>query len=150
MKKHLRLAGIFIIIVGIAIMIDSYTELKLGNFHHPDSGFLPFWYGLGLVIFSTALVINNLGSDVKPMPFWQKRQWLKPLVAALIVMVYSVVMEGIGYILSTFLFLLAWQAILEREKWLKTLSISVIGTIAMYLIFEHMLGVPLPAGILSL
>lgn len=150
MKKHLRVAGIFIIIVGLAVMFNSYTELKMGDFHHPDSGFLPFWYGLGLVILSAVLVITNLGTGGKPTPFWQKGQWLKPLIAALTVLVYGVIMEGVGYILSTFLFLLIWQAILEREKWLKTISISVIGTIAMYLIFEHLLGVPLPAGILAL
>ncbi|MGI6285340.1 tripartite tricarboxylate transporter TctB family protein [Neomoorella humiferrea] len=150
MKKHLRTTGLFLIIVGVALMVDSVVVLKLGNYHHPDSGFLPFWYSLLLVIFSLALVISNLGADGRPQPFWGTLQWVKPLIAALIIGLYGVIMEEIGYMLATFIFLLAWETFLEHEKWLKTLVISVIGTISLYLIFEHMLGVPLPAGIFAL
>ncbi|MGB9662755.1 MAG: tripartite tricarboxylate transporter TctB family protein [Moorellaceae bacterium] len=150
MKRHSRIAGVFLIIVGVLIMVDSYFELKLGNFRHPDSGFLPFWYGLGLVVLSMVLVLTHLGADKEPLPFWSKGQWVRPLMAVIIVLIYSLILESLGYVLSTFLFLLSWEAIIEREKWGKTLSICVLGTLAMYVIFERLLGVPLPTGILGL
>ncbi|WP_406677879.1 tripartite tricarboxylate transporter TctB family protein [Moorella sp. ACPs] len=150
MQKHLRIAGVFIIIIGIAVMINSYTELKLGDFHHPDSGFLPFWFGLALVFFSSLLVLQNLKTIDESVPFWKKGQWIKPLIAVLSVLVYGMIMELAGYLLSTLLFFLTWQAIIERERLVKTISISILGTIVMYLIFERWLGVPLPQGVLGL
>jgi hypothetical protein len=149
-KKHIRTTGVFLIIVGVAIMVDSVMVLKLGNYHNPDSGFLPFWYSLLMVIFSLVLVISNLGADDRPQPFWESLQWVNPLIAVIIIGLYGFIMEKLGYLLATFIFLLVWEKLLEHEKWLKTLVISVFGTISLYLIFEHMLGVPLPAGIFAL
>jgi hypothetical protein len=57
-------------------------------------------------------------------------------------------MEPLGYMLSTFIFLVAWQFAIEREKWLKTGAIAIIGTVAMYAIFSYLLRVPLPEGLL--
>jgi hypothetical protein len=149
-KRHERIAGIFLIIVGIATAIYSYYELKLGEFRHPDSGFLPFWCGLALIIFSIVWIKSNWGPVDNPVPFWEKSQWIKPLIAVVAMLVYGWSMEGIGYLLSTFIFLLAWEAIIEREKWFKTLVISIVGTTVMYFLFERMLGVPLPPGVFAL
>ena len=57
---------------------------------------------------------------------------------------YGWAMEAVGYITSTLIFMIAWQQIIEREKWLKTMLISVLGTLAMYALFVYLLRVPIP------
>jgi hypothetical protein len=53
-------------------------------------------------------------------------------------------METVGYITSTLIFMVAWQQIIEREKWVKTMVISLAGTFAMYALFVYLLRVPIP------
>jgi uncharacterized MnhB-related membrane protein len=59
-------------------------------------------------------------------------------------------MIPLGYILSTLIFLVSWQLMIEREKLLKTAIITIVGTAIMFFLFYYLLGVPLPEGILSI
>ena len=42
------------------------------------------------------------------------------------------------------LFVIAWQKVIEHEKWLKTMIIALLGTFAMYALFVYLLKVPIP------
>ena len=57
---------------------------------------------------------------------------------------YGLAMETLGYISSTLVFMVAWEKIIEREKWVKTMVISLLGTLAMYALFVYFLKVPIP------
>lgn len=150
MKRHERIAGLFLLLVGVAVAIDSYFSLGFGSFLVPGAGFLPFWYGVALAVLSAIWVLGNRGPEENPIPFWEKGHWVRPVIAFIAMVVYGWLMDKLGYVLSTFLFVIAWQQLIEREKWGKTLLISVLGTAAMYLLFGHFLRVPLPQGILPL
>jgi hypothetical protein len=53
-------------------------------------------------------------------------------------------METSGYISSTLIFVVAWQRIIEHEKWIKTIIIAVLSTVAMCALFVYLLKVPIP------
>ena len=57
---------------------------------------------------------------------------------------YGWAMETVGYITSTLIFMVAWQQIIEREKWIKTMSSRSSGRVAMYALFVYLLKVPIP------
>ena len=144
------MAGLFLAAAGIAAAVHSYLNLKLGKLSHPDSGFMPFIASCVLVIFSATWVLTSLGPDEEPEPFWGKGEWLRPLLALVLMIGYGLTMEPLGYLLSTLAFMLAWQFLVERAKPGAAAVISVISTAAMYLVFARLLGVPVPAGILAL
>ncbi len=148
MKRYVRFLGIILIILGAAITYYSCVTLELGTIVQPGSGFFPFWCGVFLVIFNTILVIYNIKKDEQPRNFWEKGQWIKPTSALFVVIIYASVMEWLGYVLSTMFFLLVWQLLVEREKWIKTTIITVSGTCVMYLLFVQLLKVPVPKGFL--
>ncbi|HYF79365.1 MAG TPA: tripartite tricarboxylate transporter TctB family protein [Symbiobacteriaceae bacterium] len=150
MKKHERIAGLFLIMAGIATGIHSWWNLHLGSLRHPDSGFQPFLASVLLVAASTVWVLGSLGRDEDPQPFWAKGGLVRPALACLFILVYAWSMVPVGYVLSTLLFMLLWQFLLERERWLRAAVISLISTAAMWLIFAKLLAVPLPEGIFKL
>lgn len=150
MKRHERIAGLFLLLVGVAVAVHSYFSLGFGSFLVPGAGFLPFWYGVALAILSAIWVLGNRGPEENPVPFWDKGQWVRPTIAFLAMLAYGWLMDKLGYVLSTFLFVIAWQQLIERERWGKTLLISVLGTAAMYILFGRFLRVPLPQGIFPL
>ena len=72
------------------------------------------------------------------------------LLSVAIMFTYAALMETLGYTLSTLVFLVAWQVLIEHEKWRKTAIIAIVGTASMYVIFVYLLGVALPDGIFGI
>jgi putative tricarboxylic transport membrane protein len=148
-KKYDRIAAAFLALVGIAAGVHAWVNLHLGSMKLPDSGFMPFIAGTVLAVSSILWFLQSMGADANAHPFWEGRGWLKPTLAAVMMLFYAFTRDKIGYLLSTLVFMLIWQFFLEREKWLKATLVSAIATLAMWLLFSKLLGVPLPTGILG-
>ena len=144
MKRHERIASVFVVIGGVAIVYYGCAVLKLGSIFRPDAGFLPFLSGIALIILGACwfVISGGLGRDQES--FFEKGRWVKPAMAIGLMLVYAWAIETVGYITSTLLFMAAWQLLLEREKWFKTILIALLGTLAMYLLFNRFLKVPVP------
>jgi hypothetical protein len=63
-----------------------------------------------------------------------------------LVVAYAWLFERAGYFLSTVLFMVAWQKMVERESWLKSALVAVLCAGAMYALFSFLLKGVLPAG----
>jgi cellulose synthase/poly-beta-1,6-N-acetylglucosamine synthase-like glycosyltransferase len=61
-----------------------------------------------------------------------------------LMLIYAWTIETFGYITSTLVFMVAWEKVIEHEKWFKTALISVLGTLTMYALFVYLLKVPIP------
>jgi putative tricarboxylic transport membrane protein len=142
-KKYERITAVVTSLGGVVIMYYAWGTLKLGSIHVPDAGLLPFLCGVGLAVLGIIWLLVLQWSKAKEGPS-EKRLWHRPLISLLLMVIYGWAMETIGYISSTLLFVIAWQQIIEREKWVKTMIIAVLGTVAMYALFVYLLKVPIP------
>jgi len=122
----------------------------MGKWSRPGPGFFPFGLGIVLTILSFALVFRHWKKDPTPAPFWPGRTWLRPLLGVAILVFYALVVDFVGFIPTTFIFLVIWMWVIERLRWRTIISISIGTTIALYLIFTLFLEVPLPHGFLGL
>jgi putative tricarboxylic transport membrane protein len=121
----------------------------MGRVKHPGPGFLPFGLALCLIILSLALIFKSWKGDVSPAPFWPRRTWLRPLLGVIIFIFYALVIQRLGFILSTLLFLVIWMRLIERARWRTLIGISIATTAGLYFIFVFFLEVPLPKGFLK-
>lgn len=64
------------------------------------------------------------------------------------VIIYLVALYYVGFIISTVLFLPSLMWILGTESKVKPLIIAVVATALMFMLFDLLLGVPLPMGLL--
>jgi putative tricarboxylic transport membrane protein len=117
----------------------------MGSFRHPGVGFLPFGLCIVLILFSLALIISRWKKGAS-VPFWSRRTWLRPLLGVVLLGLYALVIETLGFPLTTFAFLLIWMGVIERIHWLKMISVSLGVTLVLYLIFGVFLEVPVPMG----
>lgn len=115
----------------------------------PGPGFFPFLLAIVLALFALALIYQNWARDKLSLPFWQRYSWLRPLLGLIILTGYAVLLNSLGFIISTFLFLIVWMAVIERLRWKTILGVSIATTVALYLIFGLLLDVPLPKGLLA-
>jgi hypothetical protein len=149
-KKYERIAALFLMILSVTTGQYSIFTLKLGSMQLPAAGFMPLLASAVLFVASFLWLLGALGQDPDPRPFWEARGWLKPLLAAAVVFAYAFIMDEAGYLLSTLVFMLSWQFIIEREKPVKAAIIAVVTTLAMWLLFSKLLNVQVPAGILPI
>lgn len=146
MNKSERYTALLLILAGIAVTYYSYHDLQLGQIIAPDAGFMPFIVGLGLTILGAIWILTGkkVAAETDEASKFFAKLWYKPAIAVGLMFVYAWAIEAWGYILSTLVFMLAWQIVIEREKWFKTLCISTLGTAAMYFLFSYLLKVPVP------
>ena len=120
----------------------------MGRVKHPGPGFLPFGLAICLIILSLALILKSWKGDISTIPFWPQRTWLRPLLGVSIFIFYALVIKRLGFLLTTFFFLIIWMRLIERVRWRTLIGISIGTTAGLYLIFVFFLEVPLPTGFL--
>ena len=148
MTRQERNAGLVFILFGLAVAMYSVTALSTGTIKQPGPGLFPLICGGGIVGLCLLWIFRG-SEQICSEPLWEEKQWIRPVIAVIVLLVYTALMEDLGYPLSTLVFLVAWQRFIENAGWRRTAVISVVGTVAMYILFVYLLSVPLPLGILD-
>jgi putative tricarboxylic transport membrane protein len=79
---------------------------------------------------------------------WPKRVvLLRQLVLVAALVGYALVLEPVGFVASTFL-IVGFMALLLGARWWQAGLTGVASSLALYLLFNSVLGLPLPGGIL--
>ena len=115
-------------------------------------GFLPFTMSLLVGVLAAVLLIGVLKGRVKikEEPICQPGGATRVITVLALLALYLILIEAIGYTLSTFLFFAASIHFLARGRVLKTVLTSAGFTFFLYAIFRLWLKSPLPGGFLGL
>ena len=157
MKKYLFADGLIWILLGIGMCLGS-INLKLGDLHTPGAGFLPFFAGALLAIFGLILMLSSLISRArqeKDAEDWRalaKRRWrsfLNPLLSVVILLLYILLLEPFGFLLTTFVCLLLLFKLSEPRRWVTPVILSSSTAVLSYLVFSVWLQCQLPKGLLK-
>jgi putative tricarboxylic transport membrane protein len=148
MAKAQRIAAVLFTMLGIYVIAYSLVQLEVGAINKPGSGFFTLICGLGIFILSVLWMVFGFRGQENTAPLWDTRQWLAPLLAVAVTLAYALLMESLGYVLSTAVFIVLWQLVIAKGKKLTIILFTVLGTAAMYTVFEVLLSVPLPNGLL--
>lgn len=145
-NKRDMIASVLLILVGIAVIVWS-IRLQVGTLLRPMSGFFPFWVGLGIIALSLILLVQGWLGRSKASKAYGR--WQRPLLMVVGLAVYSIVLDPLGYILSTIFIAAVTLRILGVLSW-KVIGVSsVVLSVSVYFLFTRLLGVELPAGVLS-
>lgn len=141
--KFDRTASVVFLAVGVLFIIGSrhLSSSSYGSVVGPD--IFPFILGIILVLLSIRLFYETLVAKVvkrnkEKLPY-------KPfLIIFAATLVYILTLETIGYVITTFVFLLVCFQTMERKKWLTSLIISGIFSGLVYFLFVEVLKGTLP------
>ena len=138
--------------VGLLSIYGSF-QLGLGTLGEPGSGFLSFLAGsficlMALIIFIQSF-LQGKGFQVKISTLWKGIRWYRSALVGLLLLVYILVLEWIGFLLTAFLIVLAMVKGVERLSWAKALLISMSASAVCYLVFDKLLKAVLPRGLLG-
>jgi putative tricarboxylic transport membrane protein len=135
-------SGLFWLAVSIFAAAHGLS-LQLGSLNRPGPGFFPFWGGVVLALLSAVLIVSSFRraaatSRVRP-------ESSKPLVVVGALLAYLLLLEALGFVAVTFLFLLLLFR-LERRGWTFSAVSAMVGAFALYVLFQLWLKTQLPTG----
>jgi len=145
-----KLVNLFLLLLSVFYLGYSVTHYKLGTMRMPKEGFMPLLLGVGMTGISAYLTLQafmNKG-DAQNVQFGIS--WPRFFVLIAVCFGYALLLDTLGYLIATFFFLLAVFKIARLEGWKLRLILSLVFSIAFYLLFKVALGVMLPAGLLGL
>jgi len=134
----------------LLIIIGSLSLLEVGTFYNPGPGLFPLMMGillsfLSLIILMSA-ILNKAAEKRKLAELWEGSNWQKMLYTAGSLFVYPLVLDILGFLLTTFLLLVFLFRAIEPQKWRIAIGSSILISIAFYLVFDRTLQVQLPRG----
>lgn len=148
MKKVDLITSIILLILSGYIIFES-SQMTLKDQYGPGYGFFPFWLGIILAVLSIVLLFSSLRRPDEldePSKFPTGQGAVAVFLVILGLAGYALVLERLGYILTTFIFVAFLMGVVQRDK-LKTTALTAVGvTLMLYLIFDVGLGVRLPQG----
>ena len=138
-----RLPGLAVLAVGItaavlARRLPAQTGFGLGP------AFLPFWTGIVLAACGIWLCLRPDENAEVSRP--SQRGMARAGIGFVILLLYTLTLEPLGYLLSTAGFLVGAMLLLEPKRPLRALLLGIGSAAFLLLIFRLWLRVPLPGG----
>ena len=144
-----RVGGVFGLAFGLAVMYGSF-QLELGTFQAPGSGFLGFLTGSFVVLMAVIVLTQSFlakDNQVKLSALWKDSKWWRPATVALLILAYVLVLERLGFFLTSLLFMLVMFKWVEKFPWPKAVLVTLAAVFCSYLLFHTLLKASLPQGV---
>jgi len=110
----------------------------------PGPGFFPFYLGIILVLLNIPILFTAGKKNTTT------EEELKPqrvFLTLLTLLLYAFIVENLGYVPATFLFVLVLLQLAAVKNVLFILVLSFGISLLSYGLFKELLGVPLPRGV---
>jgi hypothetical protein len=140
----------FDVILTVLGIIIVFTSLKygFGTLRTPGPGLFPFFLGLGVSISGLVLLLSEFRTQVRSASL--NREDVKPLLSMMCAFcLWILAMPLLGYVFVTVLVTYGICKIMHLEGWWKPLSVSVGTALFIYILFDYLLYIDLPKGILG-
>ncbi len=146
MKKADWITGIVLLVLAGYVIYEAWLMPPSGTFG-PGSGFFPFWLGiilagLSLILMTGAALRPKDPNEASPFPARQAFFAVIKVLGGLVI--FTVLMETLGFILNTLVFVTYLMKIVQKERWWMTFLIAVATTACLYIVFQVLLGITLP------
>ena len=137
--------SLFLFFLGIEAVIGA-IRLHVGSPTEPQPGFFPFLGGISLIVLSSIILLKvRTGQSQKKVVFGDVG---RPALLLVVMIVLVGVLDRLGYVIGTFIASGLILRILNVKSWRVLLFTSLCLSIGTYILFDKLLGIELPVGIL--
>jgi putative tricarboxylic transport membrane protein len=114
----------------------------------PGPAFLPFWLGVVMALLAAVLLISAMRARDPGEPWLPRGEGLKRLALVLGATVALVtLLNGVGMVVGTALFLIVLIRFLDRTPWPLTLAVALGVAGINFVVFTYWLRVPMPVSV---
>jgi putative tricarboxylic transport membrane protein len=141
----------------IGVLIGAYVFIKCQSYPEDfvmkiGPAFFPEILAGGLIVFSALLILQALLGksigDFQKLSIREKGAQ-RVLLSLAVMIVYCAILKPVGFIIATIPFIMFFMFLLGNRKKLQFVWVPVAITLSVYLVFEKVLVLSLPSGLLS-
>jgi putative tricarboxylic transport membrane protein len=137
--------SLFLFFLGIGAVIGA-IRLHVGSPTEPQPGFFPFLGGISLIVLSTIIFLKGwMGQSENKVAFGEVG---RPALLLVVMVALVAVLDHVGYVIGTFIASGLILRILNVKSWRTLILTSLCLSIGTYILFDKLLGIELPVGIL--
>jgi putative tricarboxylic transport membrane protein len=142
-----RIAGAGLLALGVAFSAGALKQYDYWGPNGPGPAFLPFWLGLAMAVLAALLLVGALRSGDPGEAWFPRGDSLRRLVLVLgATTALVVLLNVVGMVLGTLLFLIGLFRFLDRQPWPLTVAVAAAIAGLNFLVFTYWLRVPMPVG----
>jgi hypothetical protein len=147
MKNMSDVVGsLFLFLLGLGAIIGA-IRLQVGSPTEPQPGFFPFLGGISLIVLSSIIFLKGwLGYSPRKLAFGEVG---RPALLLAVMIVLVAVLDRLGYVIGAFIASGLILRILDVKSWRALIFTSFCLSIGTYILFDKLLGIELPVGILA-
>jgi hypothetical protein len=152
MRRADLVTGLALLVLGVGYAVVAWRAYPYSSPTGPGSGFLPVWLGAAMAALALLLVLSARRAATVPGARWppEGRGLTRLLVVVAAIAVFIALMDVVGMILGSALFLLGVLRFLERYPWPVAVAIAVGVSGLIYGVFTYWLQVPFPTSPLGI
>ena len=137
-KKGSVIAGVLALILAGAVWIGSAS-------YPAESAFFPRAISVLIIILTVLMLIENRSIKDQQVFDWKQFDYYRTAKVCAITCVYILLMAYVGFLITTPICLFILMQVMEKGDVKMKIASSIGTTVGIYLVFEFMLDVPLPA-----
>jgi putative tricarboxylic transport membrane protein len=142
-----RTAGAMLLALALAFSAGALRQYAYWGPNGPGPAFLPFWLGVVMALLALLLLVDALRASDPGTAWLPSGEGLRRLLLVLAASIaYVALLDVIGMVLATVLFLIVLMRFLDRCAWPLTLAVALATAAFIDLVFARWLRVPLPTG----
>ena len=141
--------GIFLFFFASLISYGA-IRLGIGKTHDPGPGFFPFLAGLIIAVLSLIMIIASLRNKGKYVPPKTPLITMRASVTLGLFLLVGFLVEKAGFLVCAFFVTVVMLWLNGIKKWSFLLLVGLLASAGIYLVFNVLLEVRLPLGILRL
>jgi putative tricarboxylic transport membrane protein len=148
MNRGNRVWGIIICALGAFYLFEGFNlpPAAIGD----PLGPLTFPTILGVSFMACGVYLAIKPGPRPTQPALVHRYFLQVLILFALLLLYSAGISWLGYLLATFLFVLAGAFLMGERSWGKGVLFSAAFSAGMFILFVRGLTIPLPFGIMKM
>jgi len=150
MRRAQILMAVGIIAFALSVSVQAYQVGSRWVEGQAGPGFFPFWLGALLALCGTIILVREV-RHAEAKPFFHDRTGLTSVLkvvataAGLLVLTYL-----IGFRTASIIYLFVYLRFIGKHRWPAVIAMSLLIPITGYYVFERVLQVGLPRGIIEL
>jgi len=148
------ISGLWFFALGLSLSILSATKLSVLESAGPQEGFFPLIMGVIMAGLGMIVVFRSYTAEIHATDKVLKKEragyadTLRLLVYLALIVLYAIVFESLGFLVSSALFLALVLKIIEKKGWRITLLVTIVAVSTSYFLFTFLLHIPLPQGLI--
>lgn len=149
--KRDQISGLIFVVIGIAvgIMISRFSVPFKASYPGPKA--IPMLGVIGFIVCGGGIFLESTFSKKEEKTFLVKEGWIRAGVSLLMMLVYLILMNFLGFLIASPLALYAFSTYYAKgsKSTMKgRILFSVLLTAIVYVVYVFAFGLTLPAGML--